>query len=31
MSKEAQPKNAVYNIVAFVFADPKRPSKFTMN
>ncbi len=24
MSKEAQPQNAVYNIVAFVFADPKK-------
>ncbi len=24
MSKEAQPNNAVYNIVAFVFADPKK-------
>jgi uncharacterized membrane protein len=24
MSKEQQPENAVYNIVAFVFADPKK-------
>jgi uncharacterized membrane protein len=24
MSKEQQPQNAVYNIVAFVFADPKK-------
>ncbi len=24
MSKEKQPENAVYNIVAFVFADPKK-------